>query len=288
MVMDAKVFTVENRKGGVAKTTTAVTLAAGLAQRLEKSGGRVLLVDLDPQGDAARALGLAPEGRCLSYVLTGEGTLRDNVIPADRSAEGGPARPNLFVLPASDNLRNAKETLLSQLTVNMVMAQIRGRNSNGDVVPMVAILDERLGPARKVFDYIILDCPPTLDMLQEAVHQFADAAIVPVKADFHSTSAAGRHTRNILDDQASGIKIAIRAIVPTFVDYRLRLTRSMLQQLTKTYGNLVTMPIPNTVRVAEAPASGGRTVIEYAPESPASTAYWNLVDTIFNGVGGDA
>ena len=61
-----------------------------------------------------------------------------------------------------------------------------------------------------------------------------------------------------------------------------------LQQLTKTYGNLVTMPIPNTVRVAEAPASGGRTVIEYAPESPASTAYWNLVDTIFNGVGGDA
>ena len=125
-------------------------------------------------------------------------------------------------------------------------------------------------------------------MMQEAVHQFADAAIVPVKADFHSTSAAGRHTRNILDDQASGIKIAIRAIVPTFVDYRLRLTRSMLQQLTKTYGNLVTMPIPNTVRVAEAPASGGRTVIEYAPESPASTAYWNLVDTIFNGAGGEA
>jgi cellulose biosynthesis protein BcsQ len=224
----------------------------------------------------------------VSYVLTGEGSLRDNVIPADRAADGGPARSNLFVLPASDNLRNAKETLLSQLTVNMVMAQIRGRNTNGDAVPMVSILDERLGPAKKVFDYVIIDCPPTLDMLQEAVHQFADAAIVPVKADFHSTSAAGRHTRNILDDQASGIKIAIRAIVPTFVDYRLRLTRSMLQQLTKTYGSLVTMPIPNTVRVAEAPASGGRTVIEYAPESPASTAYWHLVDTIFNGAGGDA
>ena len=285
--MEAKVFTVENRKGGVAKTTTAVTLACGLAQRLaENGGGRVLLVDLDPQGDAARALGLSPDGRCLSYVLTGESTLRDQVMPADRSADGGPARPNLFVLPASDNLRNAKETLLSQLTVNMVMAQIRGRNNNGDVVPMVAILDERLGPARQVFDYIILDCPPTLDMLQEAVHQFADAAIVPVKADFHSTSAAGRHTRNILDDQASGIQIAIKAIVPTFVDYRLRLTRSMLQQLTKTYGNLVTMPIPNTVRVAEAPASGGLTVIEYAPESPASTAYWHLVDTIYNGAGG--
>ena len=217
--MPASVYTVENRKGGVAKTTTAVTLAYGLSLRLQQNGGgRVLLVDLDPQGDTARALGLQPGERCLSYVLTGEGTLRDNIMPADRAAEGGPSRPNLFVLPASDNLRSAKETLLSQLTVNMVMAQIRGRGSDNGVVPMVDILDDRLGPAKQVFDYIILDCPPTLDMLQEAVHKFADAAIVPVKADFHSTSAVGRHTRNILDDQAEGINISIKAVVPTFVD----------------------------------------------------------------------
>ena len=269
-------------KGGVAKTTTAVTLGYGLSQRLqEQNGGRVLLVDLDPQGDTARALGLQPEGRCLSYVLTGEGTLRDNIMSADRADEGGPERPNLFVLPASDNLRDAKETLLSQLTVNMVMSQIRGRDSNNGVVPMVDILNERLGPAKQVFDYIILDCPPTLDMLQEAVHNFADAAIVPVKADFHSTSAVGRHTRNILDDQAGGIKISIKAVVPTFVDMRLRLTRGMLEQLKRTYGNLVSDPIPNTVRVAEAPASGGRTVIEYAPDSPASEAYLRLVDLVY-------
>jgi chromosome partitioning protein len=282
--MEALVFTVENRKGGVAKTTTAVTLAYGLSQRLLANGsGRVLLVDLDPQGDTARALGLQPEGRCLSYVLTGEGTLRDNIMPADRSNSGGPSRPNLFVLPASDNLRNAKEVLLSQLTVNTVMAQIRGKGSNNDIVPMVEILNERLGPAKQVFDYIILDCPPTLDMLQEAVHNFADAAIVPVKADFHSTSAVGRHTQNILDDQAGGINISIRAVVPTFVDKRLRLTRNMLAQLKRTYGNLVSEPVPNTVRVAEAPASGGLTIIEYAPDSPASTAYQSLVDLVYVG-----
>jgi len=282
--MEALVFTVENRKGGVAKTTTAVTLAYGLSQRLLANGsGRVLLVDLDPQGDTARALGLQPEGRCLSYVLTGEGTLRDNIMPADRSNSGGPSRPNLFVLPASDNLRNAKEVLLSQLTVNTVMAQIRGKGSNNDIVPMVEILNERLGPAKQVFDYIILDCPPTLDMLQEAVHNFADAAIVPVKADFHSTSAVGRHTQNILDDQAGGINISIRAVVPTFVDKRLRLTRNMLAQLKRTYGNLVSEPVPNTVRVAEAPASGGLTIIEYAPDSPASAAYQSLVDLVYVG-----
>ena len=282
--MTASVYTVENRKGGVAKTTTAVTLAYGLSERLmENGGGRVLRVDLDPQGDTARALGLKPEGRCLSYVLTGEGSLRDNIMPADRSADGGPSRPNLFVLPASDNLRNAKERLLSQLTVNMVMAQIRGKGNDNGIVPMVDILNDRLGPAKQVFDFIILDCPPTLDMLQEAVHNFADAAIVPVKADFHSTSAVGRHTRNILDDQADGIAISIKAVVPTFVDKRLRLTRSMLDQLRRTYGNLVTEPVPNTVRVAEAPASGGLTVIEYAPNSPASAAYRSLVDFVYEG-----
>jgi chromosome partitioning protein len=284
--MTAYVYTVENRKGGVAKTTTAVTLGYGLSKRLQEDGdGRVLIVDLDPQGDTARALGLQPEGRCISYVLTGEGTLRDNIMPADRADEGGPSRPNLFVLPASDNLREAKETLLSQLTVNMVMAQIRGREGNNGVIPMVDILKERLGPAKQVFDYIILDCPPTLDMLQEAVHNFADAAIVPVKADFHSTSAVGRHTRNILDDQAEGISIAIKAVVPTFVDQRLRLTRSMLEQLRRTYGNLVSDPIPNTVRVAEAPATGGQTVIEYAPDSPATAAYMSLVDLVYEGQG---
>ena len=284
--MTAYVYTVENRKGGVAKTTTAVTLGYGLSKRLqEEGGGRVLIVDLDPQGDTARALGLQPEGRCLSYVLTGEGTLRDNIMSADREAEGGPSRPNLFVLPASDNLREAKETLLSQLTVNMVMAQIRGREGNNGVVPMIDVLNERLGPAKQVFDYIILDCPPTLDMLQEAVHNFADAAIVPVKADFHSTSAVGRHTRNILDDQAGGISISIKAIVPTFVDMRLRLTRSMIEQLKRTYGNLLSEPVPNTVRVAEAPASGVLTVIEYAPKSRASNAYLLLVDLVYEGNG---
>lgn len=280
--MTAKVFTVENRKGGVAKTTTAVTLAFGLSRRMqENGGGRVLLVDLDPQGDAARALGLQPDGRCLSYVLTGEGSLRDHVMSADRSADGGPTRPNFFLLPASDNLRRAKETLLSQLTVNTVMSQIRGRGNDAEVVPMIDILNDRLGPARQVFDYIILDCPPTLDMLQEAVHNFADAAVVPVKADFHSTSAAGRHTRNILEDQASGIEISIRAIVPTFVNVHYRLTRSMLDQLHRTYGNLVTDPVPTTVKVAEAPASGGLTIFEYAPDSPASKAYQGLVDRIY-------
>ncbi|MCB0202536.1 MAG: AAA family ATPase, partial [Anaerolineae bacterium] len=101
--MTAKVYTVENRKGGVGKTTTAVTLAVGLARRLhEDGGGNVLVIDMDPQGDAARGLGLDPNGRCVSNVLLGDGDvdiLRENVMSADRGDDGGPSRPNLYVLP---------------------------------------------------------------------------------------------------------------------------------------------------------------------------------------------
>lgn len=282
--MAAKVFTVENRKGGVGKTTTAVTLAVGLAQHLyEDGGGNVLLIDMDPQGDAARGLGLNPDGRCVSNVLLGNGdvdVLRENVISADRSEEGGPSRPNLYVMPASDRLSDAKEDILTEFAL-VAARSMRGRRA-GEEQRLVNILDDRLGLAKQAFVYIIIDCPPTLDLLQQAVHQYADYAVVPVKVDFHGASATGRHTSNILQDQAEGIDITIAAIVPTFVNARHNLTKSMMQELTKVYGKqVIAKPVPNTVRVAEAPASGGRTVLEYMPDSPAAEAYQDLIDRLY-------
>ncbi|MFZ0543858.1 MAG: ParA family protein [Candidatus Promineifilaceae bacterium] len=282
--MTAKVFTVENRKGGVGKTTTAVALAVGLARHLyEDEGGNVLLIDMDPQGDAARGLGLNPDGRCVSNVLLNGGSvevLRENVLPADRSGEGGPARPNLYVMPASDKLSEAKEDILTEFAL-LAARSMRSRRS-GDEQHLVNILDERLGLAKQAFEYIIIDCPPTLDLLQQAVHQYADYAIVPVKVDFHGASATGRHTGNILQDQAEGIDITIAAIVPTFVNARHNLTKSMMRELVKVYGKqVIAKPVPNTVRVAEAPASGGRTILEYMPDSPAAEAYQDLVDRLY-------
>ena len=282
--MVAKVYTVENRKGGVGKTTTAVTLAVGLARCLhEDGGGNVLVIDMDPQGDAARGLGLAPDGRCVSNVLLSNGSvdvLRENVMPADRSNDGGPARPNLYVLPASDKLSEAKEDILTELAL-LAARSMRSRRS-GNETHLVDILDEKLGLAKQAFSYVIVDCPPTLDLLQQAVHQYADYAIVPVKVDFHGASATGRHTSNILQDQAEGIDITIAAIVPTFVNARHNLTKSMMRELTRVYGKqVIAKPVPNTVRVAEAPASGGRTVLEYMPDSPAAKAYQDLVDRLY-------
>jgi chromosome partitioning protein len=282
--MTAKVYTVENRKGGVAKTTTAVTLAVGLARRLhEDGGGNVLVVDMDPQGDAARGLGLDPNGRCVSNVLLSDGSvdvLRANVMPADRSSNGGPTRPNLYVMPATDRLSEAKEDILTEFAL-LAARSMRGRRS-GNERSMVDILDDKLGLAKEAFAYIIIDCPPTLDLLQQAVHQYADYAIVPVKVDFHGASATGRHTSNILQDQAEGIDITIAAIVPTFVNAHHNLTKSMMRELAKVYGKqVIAAPIPNTVRVAEAPASGGRTILEYMPDSPAAIAYEDLVDRLY-------
>lgn len=284
--MPAKVYTVENRKGGVGKTTTAVTLAVGLARRLNQDGGgNVLLIDLDPQGDAARGLGLEPNGRCVSNVLTGSGSvelLRANVLSADRSASGGPARPNLYVLPASDRLSEAKEDILTEFAL-LAARSMRSKQGNPDR-HLMYILDEKLHLAKQAFAYIVIDCPPTLDLLQQAVHQYAHYAVVPVKVDFHGASATGRHTSNIVQDQAEGIDITIAAVVPTFVNARHNLTKSMMQSIIKTYGRqIVTRAIPNTVRVAEAPASGGLTILEYDPESPAAVAYQDLVDRIYEG-----
>ena len=282
--MTAKVFTVENRKGGVGKTTTAVTLGVGLARRLQQNGGgHVLIIDMDPQGDAARGLGLNPDDRCVSHVLLGDGSLdplRENVMPADRGPGGGPARPNLFILPASDQLSEAKEDILTEFA--LLAARSMRSQQPGHERHLVNILDEKLGLAKKAFSYIIIDCPPTLDMLQQSVHQFADYAIVPVKVDFHGASATGRHTSNILQDQAAGIDIKISAVVPTFVNARHNLTRAMMKNLLRTYGTqVVTKAIPNTVRVAEAPASGGLTILEYMPDSPAAIAYEDLVDRVY-------
>lgn len=283
--MTAKVFTVENRKGGVGKTTTAVTLALGLAARCQQNGGgNVLIVDMDPQGDAARGLGVKPNGRCISKVLLGTGSvneLRQNVMPADRTATGGPSRPGLFILPASDDLAAAKTRIISSIAADVVASMMQGARPADTQEQILMLLENKLAIARQAFKYIIIDCPPTLDMLQQAVHHFADAAIVPVKVDYHGTSATARHTQNILDDQAAGIDITIKAIVPTFFQPRHNLTQAMMDELAERYGRKVIMtPIPNTVRVAEAPAVDGLTIIEYEPSHPAAEAYWDLVDYI--------
>jgi chromosome partitioning protein len=293
-----KVLAIVNRKGGVAKTTTAINLAHGLSRKLMRRVapedadkvvdpnnifkfqdriyyllGHVLLIDFDPQGHCARGLGIDADKADIGEVLLEQQHLTEAVISADRSADGLP-RPNLWLLPSSDNLENAKDILRLQ-----TMSLTTRRNFG-----LLRILSDRLGLAIERFTFIIMDCPPALDAFTQAVYQFADAAIVPVKPDYFSMAGTGQHITNIFEAQVRGIDIKIHTIVPTFNVDRQVLDKEMVQELKQKYGNIVSAPIPRSQAVAEAP-SVHQTIFEFDPRylNPATAAYQELVDRVYYG-----
>ena len=277
----ARILAVVNRKGGVGKTTTAVTLGHGLAKMIEGKG-HVLLIDLDPQGNVSTSLGINANGKDIADVITGDVPVEKAIMQADRSQSGGPARPNLWVLPASDALAEAKLALVSNAAISTVLEQF-GR-SGSRITPTNELLQRYLAKAVATFDYIILDCPPSLDMLGTAVYHFADEAIVPVKVDYLGVGGTARHTQDIIAAQAAGIDIKVGIIVPTFVRVREVLAKQMMRALIDSYGkSRVAVPIPQSVVVEQAPAAGGLTLFEYAPDSIPAQAYWRLVEKVYHG-----
>jgi chromosome partitioning protein len=185
-------------------------------------------------------------------------------------------------LPASDALADAKLKLVANAALSSVMDQFGGRGPRP--VPTGDLLSTYLSKAAAAFDYIILDCPPSLDMIATAVYHFADEAIVPVKVDFLGVGGTARHTQNIIDAQAKGIDIKVGWVVPTFVRARELLARQMLQALIASYGKTrVAPPIPQSVAIEQSPAVNGQTLFEHAPESTAAEAYWKLVERVYRG-----
>ena len=265
-----RVFAVANRKGGVGKTTTAITLAHGLAKKVQAQNGRVLIIDFDPQGNVTASLNLQPREFDLADLLLDRCTFKDCVVSANRASDGY-ARPNLFVLPSADSLAEAKSEL-------MIKAAIGGRRS----IPVEDILAHKLGFVRQLFDYTVIDCPPTLDAFSDAVYNLADEAIVPVKTDFLGEVGTVRHTSDILAAQSYGIDIKIACVLPTFYDQRLTIARSVLEALVKHYGkSSVATPIPRSTIFEQAPAVDGQTIFEYQPDSTPARAYQSLVDRIY-------
>lgn len=289
MNKQATIYAVINRKGGTGKTTSSVNLSDGLNRRARQSGSgsdfNVLIIDLDPQGHTAKALNVDPQGKCVSQVLVGGASIRDVIVPASTAEH---KRPGLWIIPASDELAAAKRILIGDDAMEVFKQfQKSGGSTQLSISPKInTILRRYLEPLRNVFQYIILDCPPTLDSLQTAVYDYADHVIVPVKTDYLAVAGTLQHTQNILDEQTDGIDIKIRGIIPTFVDTRSGQTKRVLQTLVKTYGrSRVLQPIPHTVKLAEAPEFG-MTIFEYADSTgdkyarTAATAYNRIVEAI--------
>ena len=246
-----------NQKGGVGKSTTAVNLAAILA---EERGKRVLLVDFDPQGAATRGLGLnPPELEKTVYECVVEG------IPAQEVIRSTGIR-NLDILPSNLNLAGAEALLIQKM----------GRER---------VLERILRPVKEGYDFVFIDTPPSLGILTINALRASTHVIVPVQAQYYPLAGIPllmevlKMMREDLD-----YSVDILGFLLTMVDRRTVLTRDVRESLRERFGDKVfRTEIPVNIRLAEAP-SYGKPITHYDPESPGAKAYRELADEVLERV----
>ncbi|HLC69794.1 MAG TPA: AAA family ATPase [Patescibacteria group bacterium] len=242
------IISIVNQKGGVGKTTTAVNLAAALAE----AGKFVLLVDLDPQANATSGLGIKHKelDKGLYHSLMGLQRLHDVV---HNSAHAG-----LRVVPSTSDLAGA----------NVELVSVEGRESK---------LSDILSEARHAYDYIIIDSPPSLGLLTLNGLVAADHILIPVQAEYYALEGLGQLLKTI-ELVRDNIKpnLQVLGAVLTMFDGRNRLSEEVLHELYKYFpNNIFRTVIPRTVRLAEAP-SFGKSIFHYEPHGKAAKAYERL------------
>jgi chromosome partitioning protein len=242
-------MTIANQKGGVGKTTTAVNIAAALALH----GLRVLVVDLDPQGNASTALGVEHRSGTPSVyeVLIGEITVADAAKASDQS-------DNLLCVPATIDLAGAEIELVS-------MANRESRLKE-------ALSDEALDQLQP--DYVLIDCPPSLGLLTVNAMVAAQEVFIPIQCEYYALEGLGQLLRNIELVQAHlNPLLVVSTILLTMYDGRTKLADQVTSEVRTHFGDTVLKTvIPRSVKVSEAPGFG-QTVLAYDPGSRGAMSY---------------
>ena len=238
-----RVLCVANQKGGVGKTTTAVNLAGALA----KAGSSTLLVDLDPQCNATTALSREPTD---NHPLANDKPVRQGVCETDI--------PGLNLLPGSRSFRDVER-----------LTHAEGHQNNA--------LQEQLVRGFSSYDFVLIDCPPSLGRLTQTAIASSHEVFIPIQCEYFAMDGLAQMievVRQIIE--RSTHRLEFGGIVLTMYDHTLELTREVDEEVREFFGEIVYQTvIPRDVAVSEAP-SHGKTVIDYAPRAPGARAYVEL------------
>jgi chromosome partitioning protein len=250
-----RIMALANQKGGVGKTTTAVNLGACLADL----GYRTLVVDLDPQGNASTGLGInIRELRVSMYdVLLSDAAIEDCVEPA--------AVRNLFVAPANLDLAGAEIELVPALS-----RELKLRNAVAEV--------------RDEYDYVLIDCPPSLGLLTINAFAASTEVLVPIQCEYYALEGLGQLLRNVdLVQQNLNPALEVSTIVLVMYDARTKLADQVAEEVRNHFHERVCKTVvPRTVRLSEAP-SFGQPIITFDPSSRGAVAYRELAKEVSSG-----
>jgi chromosome partitioning protein len=250
-----RVLAVANQKGGVGKTTTSVNLGAALAEL----GFRVLVIDLDPQGNATTGLGIDARNFELSMydVLMRDSSLEDCVEPTSMK--------NLFVAPATIALAGAEIELVPAFSRELKLKK-----------SIESVIDE--------FDYVLIDCPPSLGLITVNALAAADEVLVPIQCEYYALEGLSQLMRNVhLVASNLNPKLDISTIVLTMYDARTKLSDQVANEVRLHFGSKVCRSvIPRTVRLSEAP-SFGQPITAFDPASRGAIAYRELAKEVSGG-----
>jgi chromosome partitioning protein len=249
----SRVIAIANQKGGVGKTTTAINLGAGLAV----AERRTLVIDMDPQGNATSGLGVdraALDGSVYDVLV--------NESPIDEVRVAGVHFPCLDVVPSSQDLVGAEVELV-------------GRSQRE------LMLRRALEPVREQYDYVLLDCPPSLGLLTLNVLAAADTVLIPIQCEFYALEGLSQLLNTVrLVQQNLNPRLQIEGVLLTMYDQRLNLSRQVADEAKEYFGSRVFRSvIPRNVRLAEAP-SFGKPIVLYDVLSVGAQSYLGLAKEI--------